>query len=63
MIQQDAFGFGQFVQERRKRPEITLRGFAEQLDVAPAYMSDIEKGEPLRPDGKIEEIADLLHLT
>ncbi len=53
MIQQDAFGFGQFVQERRKRPGITLRGFAEQLDVAPAYMSDIEKGSRYAPTGRL----------
>lgn len=62
-MQQDAFGFGQFVQERRKKLGITLRGFAENLDVAPAYMSDIEKGRRYAPDGKLEDIADLLRLT
>ena len=62
-MQQDAFGFGQFVQGRRKELGITLRGFAEQLEVAPAYMSDIEKGRRYAPDGKLEEIAELLRLT
>ena len=62
-MQQDAFGFGQFVQERRKKLGITLRGFAEKLDVAPAYMSDIEKGRRYAPDGKLEEIAEILRLS
>lgn len=55
--------FGKFIEERRKAQGFTLRGFAAQLDIAPAYMSDIEKGRRYPPDKKLDEIANLLKLT
>jgi transcriptional regulator with XRE-family HTH domain len=54
--------FGKFIEERRKSLGITLRGFAAELDIAPAYMSDIEKGRRYPPDKKLDEIARILKL-
>jgi transcriptional regulator with XRE-family HTH domain len=55
--------FGKFIEERRKAHGITLRGFAAELDIAPAYMSDIEKGRRYPPDKKLDDIARILKLT
>lgn len=54
--------FGKFIEERRKALGLTLRGFAAELDIAPAYMSDIEKGRRYPPDKKLDEIAQILNL-
>ncbi len=54
--------FGKFIEERRKALGITLRGFAAELDIAPAYMSDIEKGRRYPPDKKLDDIARILKL-
>jgi transcriptional regulator with XRE-family HTH domain len=54
--------FGKFIEERRKALGITLRGFAAELDIAPAYMSDIEKGRRYPPDKKLDDIAHILKL-
>ena len=56
--------FGKFVREKREEKKINLRKLAEILDIAPAYMSDIEKSRRYPPDKeKIEKIATTLELT
>ena len=56
--------FGEFVAERRKAKDISLRGMAELLDLSPAYWSDNEKGRRNPPNiNKLEEIAKLLELS
>lgn len=42
--------FGKFIETKRKALNKTLRGLAAELDTAPAYMSDIEKGHRYPPD-------------
>lgn len=56
--------FGEYIEEKRKSKKITLRGLAEKLDIAPSYMSDIEKGKR-NPNRKelIDNIAKILNLT
>ena len=57
--------FGKFVEMKRKEKQINLRKLAELLDnMAPAYLSDIEKGNRYPPDkDKIEKIVEVLQLT
>lgn len=56
--------FGEFVEKKRLEKGITLRGLARMLDIAPAYMSDIEKGRRYPPDKeKLLEIASHLVLS
>ena len=56
--------FGKFVREQREAKQINLRKLAQILDIAPAYMSDIEKSRRYPPDReKIEIIANTLELT
>lgn len=55
--------FGEFVKAKRLEREISLRKLAEELDIVPAYMSDIEKGRRYPPDKeKIYKIAEVLTL-
>ncbi len=56
--------FGEFVREKRLQAGVNLRKLAEILDIAPAYMSDIENGHRYPPEKeKLYTIADTLHLS
>lgn len=56
--------FGKFIEQKRKTLGITLRGMAADLDIAPAFMSDIEKGHRYPPNrDKLYEMARLLQLN
>lgn len=56
--------FGEFVAEKRKKKDISLRKMADLLDLSPAYWSDIEKGRRNPPNiNKLKEIANLLGLS
>ncbi len=55
--------FGKFIEVKRKALGKTLRGLASDLGIAPAYMSDIEKGRRYPPEKKLNEIAKLLKLS
>ena len=64
MTREQMKNFGEFIEERRKKAGITLRGLAAILDIAPSYMSDIEKGRRYPPDKeKLDEIAKHLMLS
>lgn len=56
--------FGKFIEAKRKERGINLRKFAELIDnMAPAYLSDIEKGNRYPPDrDKIAKMANVLGL-
>ncbi len=56
--------FGKYIEKKRKERGMTLRGLAAELDIAPAYMSDIEKGHRYPPDkDKLGRLAEILHLS
>lgn len=56
--------FGKFIEKKRKEKGITLRGLATMLSIAPAYMSDIEKGHRYPPDKeKLEAMAEILEMS
>ena len=56
--------FGEYVTERRKSLGITLRGMAGMINIAPAYLSDIEKGRRYPPDmEKLEAMVKVLKLN
>ena len=56
--------FGEFVREKRLLAKINLRRLAEILNIAPAYMSDIENGHRYPPEkDKILKIAEALNLS
>ncbi len=56
--------FGSYVREKRLAAKVNLRKLAEILNIAPAYMSDIENDHRYPPEKeKIYQIAEALHLT
>ena len=56
--------FGGFVKKKRQSLNITLRALAERLEIAPSYMSDIEKGKRNAPTQEIlEKMASVLELN
>ncbi|WP_405378207.1 helix-turn-helix domain-containing protein [Phascolarctobacterium sp.] len=56
--------FGKFIEARRKALGITLRGLAAELSIAPAFMSDIEKGNRYPPNKeKLYMMASALKLS
>ena len=56
--------FGGYVREKRLAVGINLRKLAAILDIAPAYMSDIENDHRYPPEkDKIYKIAETLRLT
>ncbi len=56
--------FGDYVRQKRLSAGVNLRKLAEILDIAPAYMSDIENNHRYPPEKeKIYKIAEVLHLS
>lgn len=56
--------FGKFIEAKRKAIGMTLRGLAAELDIAPAFMSDIEKGHRYPPKKeKLAQMAQVLRLS
>ena len=56
--------FGKYIEQTRKAKNMTLRGLAAELDIAPEYMSDIEKGHRYPPDkDKLEAMVKILGLS
>ena len=54
--------FGQYIRECREALGKTVRSFAVELDMTPAYLSDIEKGNRYAPKNKLDLIFSLLQL-
>ena len=56
--------FGSFIKEKRLAAGINLRKMSSLLEIAPAYMSDIENDHRYPPEKeKIYKIAEVLNLT
>ena len=54
--------FGVYIKARRKDLNISLKEFAIALNLAPAYISDIENGNRTAPLNYLEQIAMILHI-
>jgi len=55
--------FGSFVKERREELGKSLRGLAADLDMTPAYLSDIEKGNRYAPEKRLKKMVEVLELS
>ena len=54
--------FGLYVRERRRELCLTQRDLAKSLDLTPAYVSDVEKGNRSAPLKHLNQIAILLKI-
>jgi transcriptional regulator with XRE-family HTH domain len=55
--------FGEYLRNKREALGKSLRGFAADLDIGPAYLSDIEKGNRNPPQKHLEKIIKLLGIS
>lgn len=55
--------FGEYVKQRRECLGKTLRGFAAELEISPAYLCDIENGNRKAPERFLERFADALGIV
>ena len=52
--------FGRFIRQRREELGITVRGLASELELTPAYISDIEKGNRYAPTKFLDKLRETL---
>lgn len=62
-MEDSKLSFGSFVRARRESLGKSLRGVAGEIDMAPAYLSDIEKGNRWPPVKYLEKLAEVLGIT
>lgn len=55
--------FGEFVKQRRERLGKTQKGFAMEIEISPAYLSDIENGNRRAPEKYLKRFAKALEIT
>ena len=59
----DDRSFGRFVRQRREEVGLTVRGMAAELEMSPAYLSDIEKGNRYSPTKHMDRLRELLKIS
>ena len=55
--------FGEFVKQRRESLGKTQKGFAAEVEISPAYLSDIENGNRRAPEKFLERFAKALNIS
>lgn len=55
--------FGEFVKQRREFLGKTIRAFAAEVKMSPAYLCDIENGNRRAPERYLENFANALGIT
>ena len=62
-MEKDNLPFGEYVKQRREHLELTMRDFAESVQISPAYLCDIEKGYRNPPAKHLDKFAEVLQIT
>jgi transcriptional regulator with XRE-family HTH domain len=60
---EEKLSFGAFVRAKRESLGKSLRSVAADIDMAPAYLSDVEKGNRWPPVKYLETLAEVLGIT
>ena len=55
--------FGEYVKQRRESLGMTMKEFAKQVKLSPAYLCDIEKGNRKPPEKYLEKFVEILRIT
>jgi len=55
--------FGKLVKTRRESLDKSIRGMAGELDMTPAYLSDIEKGNRYAPEKYLAKMIEVLKIS
>ena len=59
----DYSAFGEYVKARREALGKSIRGLATELEMTPAYLSDIEKGNRYAPEKYLQKMVELLQIV
>ena len=62
-MEKNRLPFGEYVKQRRESMKMTMRDFAEKVQISPAYLCDIEKGNRKPPEKYLEKFAEVLQIT
>lgn len=54
--------FGEYVKQRREQLGKTMRSFAAEVEISPAYLCDIENGNRKAPERFLEKFAQALEI-
>jgi len=63
VMDENEMTFGKFVRERREALGKSLRSVAAEIEMAPAYLSDIEKGNRWPPSKYLKKLAEVLQIS
>ena len=63
MVTKKKESFGEYIKVHREKLGKSLRGLAAELEMTPAYLSDIEKGNRYAPEKYLKRIAGVLEIT
>lgn len=55
--------FGEYVKQRRENLGKTMRGFAAEVEISPAYLCDIENGNRKAPERFLEKFVSALGIV
>ena len=55
--------FGEFIKTKREALDKSIRGLAAELEMTPAYLSDIEKGNRYAPEKHLKKMIEVLNIT
>lgn len=61
-MENDSLSFGEYVKQRREQLGKTMRSFASEIGISPAYLCDIENGNRKPPERFLEKIAVSLEI-
>lgn len=62
-MKKNSLPFGEYVKQRREQLGKTMRGFAAEVEISPAYLCDIEKGNRKAPERFLKKFAEALQIT
>lgn len=63
MMANKSLPFGEYVKQRRESLGKTMRVFASEVEISPAYLCDIENGNRKAPERFLEKFAKALGIT
>jgi len=63
VLPNDYSTFGKFIKEHRELLGKSIRGLAAELDMTPAYLNDIEKGNRYAPEKYLPKMVDVLKIS
>ncbi len=55
--------FGEYIRQRRESLKMSMRDVAVKVQISPAYLCDIEKGNRKPPEKYLEKFAEVLQIA